>query len=45
MADRFKSIAKGGWHPGKDEYGGRKESWRKDFKGVDQIVNFGPLRI
>jgi hypothetical protein len=34
--DKFKGIAKGGWQPkGKD---GGKESWRGDFKGVDQIV-------
>jgi hypothetical protein len=27
---------KGGWHPkGKD---GKKESWRGDFKGIDQVV-------
>ncbi|KAH6719905.1 putative altered inheritance of mitochondria protein 3 [Leptodontidium sp. MPI-SDFR-AT-0119] len=32
----FKGIAKGGWHPkGKD--GKSKESWRGDFKGIDQI--------
>ncbi|CZT08200.1 related to myosin tail region-interacting protein MTI1 [Rhynchosporium agropyri] len=32
----FKEIAKGGWHPkGKD--GKSKESWRGDFKGIDQI--------
>lgn len=29
-------LAKGGWHPkGKD---GGKESWRGDFKGINQIV-------
>lgn len=28
---------KGGWHPkGKD--GSSKESWRGDFKGIDQVV-------
>lgn len=32
----FRSVAKGGWHPkGKD--GKSKESWRGDFKGIDQI--------
>ncbi|KAL2074335.1 hypothetical protein VTL71DRAFT_8113 [Oculimacula yallundae] len=32
----FKGIAKGGWHPkGKD--GKSKESWRGDFKGIDQV--------
>lgn len=33
----FKGITKGGWHPqGKD---GKKESWRGDFKGIDQVVS------
>ncbi|KAG0652203.1 altered inheritance [Hyphodiscus hymeniophilus] len=33
----FRDIAKGGWHPkGKD--GKSKESWRGDFKGIDQIA-------
>ncbi|EKD11812.1 GMP synthase [Drepanopeziza brunnea f. sp. 'multigermtubi' MB_m1] len=32
----FKAISKSGWHPkGKD--GKSKESWRGDFKGIDQI--------
>jgi hypothetical protein len=32
----FKDIAKGGWHPkGRD---GGKESWRGDFKGINQVV-------
>jgi hypothetical protein len=31
----FKEIAKGGWHPkGKD---GKSESWRSDFKGINQV--------
>jgi hypothetical protein len=34
--DKVKGIAKGGWHP-KGNNGG-KESWRGDFKGIDQIV-------
>lgn len=29
---------KEGWHPkGKD---GKKESWRGDFKGINQVVSF-----
>ena len=33
---------KGGWHPkGKD---GGKESWRGDFKGINQVV-WIPLAI
>lgn len=32
----LKDIAKGGWHPkGKD--GKSKESWRGDFKGIEQV--------
>lgn len=32
----LKEIAKGGWHPkGKD---GGEESWRSDFKGINQVV-------
>lgn len=35
----FKGIAKGGWHPkGKD--GKSKESWRGDFKGIDQVAGW-----
>lgn len=38
----FKDIAKGGWHPkGKD--GKSKESWRGDFKGVDQVSKLSLL--
>lgn len=34
----FKDTLKGGWHPkGKD---GKKESWRGDFKGVDQVAGW-----
>lgn len=34
--DKVKGIAKGGWHPkGKD---GKEESWRGDFKGINQVV-------
>lgn len=38
----FRNTIKGGWHPeGKD---GGKESWRGDFKGVNQIVSSLPLK-
>ena len=34
--DNVKGVMKGGWHPkGKD---GGKESWRGDFKGINQVV-------
>ena len=34
--DKVKGVAKGGWHPkGKD---GGKESWRGEFKGINQVV-------
>lgn len=33
----FKGIVQNGWHPkGRD---GKKESWRNDFKGVNQVVS------
>jgi hypothetical protein len=33
----LRNTIKGGWHPeGKD---GGKESWRGDFKGVNQVVS------
>lgn len=33
----FKDVLKDGWHPkGKD--GSGKESWRGDFKGINQVV-------
>lgn len=33
----FKGVMKEGWHPkGKD---GKKESWRNDFKGINQVVS------
>jgi hypothetical protein len=36
--DKVKNITKSGWHPsGKD---GKKESWRGDFKGINQVVRF-----
>lgn len=35
----FKDIAKGGWHPkGKD--GKSSESWRGDFKGINQVAGW-----
>ncbi|KUJ12703.1 uncharacterized protein LY89DRAFT_687673 [Mollisia scopiformis] len=35
----FKDTLKGGWHPkGKD--GKSKESWRGDFKGIDQVAGW-----
>jgi len=38
----FKDIAKGGWHPkGKD--GKSKESWRGDFKGIDQVAGVSTI--
>ena len=33
----FKGLTKGGWHPGGKGEGGR-ESWKKDFKGVETVV-------
>ena len=34
--DRVKGITKNGYHPtGKD---GGKESWRGDYKGINQVV-------
>lgn len=34
----FKNVMKDGWHPkGKD--GKSKESWRGDFKGLNQVVS------
>ena len=36
--DKAKGVVKSGWHPsGKD---GKKESWRGDFKGINQVVSF-----
>ena len=33
----FRGVMKDGWHPkGKD--GASKESWRGDFKGINQVV-------
>ncbi|KAL4986166.1 hypothetical protein BDW68DRAFT_163635 [Aspergillus falconensis] len=34
----FKGIMKDGWHPKGRE--GRKESWRNDFKGVNQVAGW-----
>lgn len=36
LMEKVKSVTKSGWHPsGKD---GKKESWRGDFKGINQVV-------
>jgi hypothetical protein len=35
----FKDIAKGGWHP-KSKDGKSKESWRSDFKGINQVAGW-----
>ena len=40
--DKIKDVAKGGWHPpGKQ---GGTESWRGDFKGINQVVRLLRLR-
>ncbi|KAF1809486.1 hypothetical protein P152DRAFT_516663 [Eremomyces bilateralis CBS 781.70] len=33
----IKDMVKGGWHPGTKE-GSQKQSWRGDFKGVNQVA-------
>ena len=39
--DKIKGVAKGGWHPpGKQ---GGTESWRGDFKGINQVVGTARL--
>jgi hypothetical protein len=39
----FSGVMKGGWHPkGKD---GGKESWRGDFKGINQVVSDVPKAV
>jgi len=35
----FKDLAKGGWHP-KSKDGKSKESWRGDFKGINQVAGW-----
>jgi len=35
----FKELAKGGWHP-KSKDGKSKESWRGDFKGLNQVAGW-----
>ena len=35
----FRDIAKGGWHP-KSKDGNSKESWRGDFKGINQVAGW-----
>lgn len=32
----FRNVMKDGWHPKGKE--GAKESWRGDFKGINQVV-------
>ncbi|TVY85554.1 hypothetical protein LSUE1_G000054 [Lachnellula suecica] len=39
MSDRLKGIAQGGWHP-KSKDGKSKESWRGDFKGINQVAGW-----
>lgn len=34
----FSNVVKGGWHPKGKE--GAKESWRGDFKGINQVVSY-----
>ncbi|KAJ5378490.1 hypothetical protein N7509_011609 [Penicillium cosmopolitanum] len=34
----FSNVMKGGWHP--EGKGGRKESWRNDFKGINQVAGW-----
>ncbi|RMJ28945.1 hypothetical protein PHISP_00156 [Aspergillus sp. HF37] len=34
----FREIAKGGWHPKSKD--GSEESWRSDFKGVNQVAGW-----
>ncbi len=36
--DKLKGVAKGGWHP--EGKGGGKESWRGDFKGINQVAGW-----
>ena len=36
MSDSVRNVMRGGWHP-KGKEGG-KESWRGDFKGINQVV-------
>lgn len=38
--DKVKGVAKGGWHPKGND--GSRESWRADFKGVNQVVCYRP---
>lgn len=33
----FKNVMKDGWHPKSKD--GKKESWRGDFKGINQVVS------
>jgi hypothetical protein len=38
----FKNVMKDGWHPKGKE--GKKESWRGDFKGINQVVSSYPFQ-
>ena len=41
--EKTKSMMKGGWNPkGKD---GGRESWRGDFKGINQVVSLSTFQI
>jgi hypothetical protein len=35
----FKDTLKGGWHP-KSKDGKSKESWKGDFKGINQVAGW-----
>lgn len=37
----FKNVMQGGWHPKGKE--GKKEGWRGDFKGINQVVSSYPF--
>ena len=39
----FRNVMKDGWHP-KGKEGG-KESWRGDFKGINQVVRIFQLPL
>lgn len=34
--DKVKNITKSGWHPSAND--GKKESWRGESKGINQVV-------
>jgi hypothetical protein len=39
----FKNVMKDGWHPKSKD--GKKESWRGDFKGINQVVSTQSVRL